>query len=202
DQLTRERGRPKRAKLLVGYSDVTVLHEFVRHRWGFATLHASMPAGMSFSQLRDEEREPTLACARGEPTRFAWEKTQLNFMDGAPNEPITAEIVGGNMALWTSVIGTPYAGQASGKMLFLEDVDERPYRLDRMLTQLVQSGGLDGVRAIILGDFTNCDDEGSNVLKPLDASEDPRSLLQGVEKRERVPLRKLYPIDAALREVF
>src|SRR5439155_8874626 len=57
DRLTRECGKPKRAKLLVGYSDVTVLHEFVRYHWDFATLHATMPAGMSFSQLKPEERE-------------------------------------------------------------------------------------------------------------------------------------------------
>lgn len=202
ERLTREHGRPKRAKLLVGYSDVTVLHEFVRHRWGFATLHASMPAGTSFALLKAEEREPTLACVRGEPAKFAWENTTLNFMNGAPAETITAEIVGGNMSLWSAAVGTPYAGRASGKILFLEDVDERPYRLDRMLMQIVQAGGLEGVRAIILGDFTNCNDEGSNVIQPLQPGADPRTLLEGLEQRPRIPLRKEFPLDVALREVF
>lgn len=202
DSLTRKLGKPKRQKLIVGYSDATVLHEFARHHWGFATLHASMPAGMSFAQLKPEEQTPTLACARGEPASFAWEQTELKFIAAPPNEPIVAEIVGGNFALWQCVIGTPYAGQAKGKILFLEDVDERPYRIDRMLTQLVQSGGLDGVRAIILGDFTNCDDEASSCLKPLDAGTNPYQLLEGLDKRERIALRKVYPLDAALREIF
>src|SRR5207244_4749035 len=83
-----------------------------------------------------------------------------------------------------------------------EDVDERPYRIDRMLTQIVQAGGLDDVRAIILGDFTNCDDEASTCLKPLEPGTNPRKLLESVNQRERIPLRKLYPIDTALREIF
>ncbi|HEX3359163.1 MAG TPA: LD-carboxypeptidase [Tepidisphaeraceae bacterium] len=202
DSLTRKQGKPKRKKLIVGYSDVTVLHEFARHHWGFATLHASMPAGMSFAQLSPEDQLPTLACARGEPARFAWEQTELHFITAAPKEPIEAEIVGGNLAMWQCVIGTPYAGDAHGKILFLEDVDERPYRIDRMLTQLVQSGGLDGVRAIILGDFTSCDDESSTCLNPLEAGENVYQLLEGIEKRERIPLRKVYPLDEALREIF
>src|SRR3954470_17638679 len=202
DSLTRKLGKPKRQKLIVGYSDVTVLHEFARYHWGFATLHASMPAGMSFAQLKPEEQVPTLACARGEPARFAWEQTELHFMAAAPKEPIEAEIVGGNLAMWQCVIGTPYAGQANGKILFREDVDERPYRIDRMLTQIVQSGGLDGVRAIILGDFTSCDDESSTCLKPLEAGANAYQLLEGVEKRERIPLRKVFPLDEALREIF
>src|SRR4051812_35255499 len=89
DRLTRERGKPKKRKLLVGYSDVTVLHEFVRHQWGWQTLHASMPAGMSFAQLKPEELSSTLACARGEPGRFPWEQTQLKFMASSPAAEIT-----------------------------------------------------------------------------------------------------------------
>jgi muramoyltetrapeptide carboxypeptidase LdcA involved in peptidoglycan recycling len=104
--------------------------------------------------------------------------------------------------MWQCVIGTPYAGRANGKILFLEDVDERPYRIDRMLTQLVQSGGLVGVRAIILGDFTNCDDEASMCLKPLEAGTNPYQLLEGIERRERIPLRKVFPLDAALGEIL
>src|SRR5207237_2514575 len=117
-------------------------------------------------------------CARGEPTRFPWEATTLSFIASPPESEVTGEVVGGNLAMWQCVIGTPYAGRAEGKILFLEDVDERPYRIDRMLTQIVQAGGLNGVRAIILGDFTNCDEEGSTCLKPVEPRADPHSLLQ------------------------
>ena len=157
---------------------------------------------MSFVNLKPEERIPTYACALGQPTTFAWEQSQLSFITAPPKETIDAEIVGGNLSLWSCVVGTPYAGLASGKILFLEDVDERPYRIDRMIVQIAQAGGLDGVRAIILGDFTNCDDEVSTCLKPLDPGANPRDLLIDVEKRERVPLRKTFAIDVALREIF
>ena len=178
DRLTRERGKPKRKKLIVGYSDVTVLHEFARRHWGFSTLHASMPAGLSFAQMIPAESAAMFACARGEKTAFPWEKAKMSFIGAPPKSAISGEIVGGNLSLWQCVLGTPYAGDARGKILFLEDVDERPYRIDRMFQQVEQSGGLDGVRAIVLGDFTNCDDESSTCIKPLEPGEDPRKLLE------------------------
>ncbi len=202
DQLTRERGKPKRCKLLAGFSDVTVLHEFVRQRWGWATLHSAMPAGMSFARLRAEDRDATLACVRGEPTRFRWEQTSLEFITAPPSQSISAELIGGNLSLWQTLAGTPYAPDVAGKILFFEDVDERPYRLDRMLTQIVQSGGLDDVRAILLGDFTRCDDESNLCFKPLDAGEDPRQLLADADKREQIPIRETFSIDASLKEIF
>jgi muramoyltetrapeptide carboxypeptidase LdcA involved in peptidoglycan recycling len=123
-------------------------------------------------------------------------------MTDAPTQPIEAEIVGGNLSLWACVVGTPYAGKASGRILFLEDVDERPYRIDRMMVQIEQAGGLDDVRAIILGDFTNCDDESSTCIKPLGPRENPRTLLDNIDQRERIPLRKVFTLDEALLEIF
>jgi muramoyltetrapeptide carboxypeptidase len=202
DRLTLERGKPKQKKLIVGYSDVTVLHEFARRRWGFSTLHASMPAGLSFAQMIADESKAMFACARGEKTAFPWEKAKMNFIGAAPRSEVRGEIVGGNLSLWQCVVGTPYAGDAKGKILFLEDVDERPYRIDRMMQQVEQSGGLDGAKAIVLGDFTNCDDEGNMCIKPLDAGEDPRKILENVDKRERIPLRKEFPLDEAMIEIF
>jgi muramoyltetrapeptide carboxypeptidase LdcA involved in peptidoglycan recycling len=58
------------------------------------------------------------------------------------------------------------------------------------------------VRAIILGDFTSCEDESSSCLKPLEAGANPYQLLEGTEQRERIPLRKVYPLDVALRQIF
>jgi muramoyltetrapeptide carboxypeptidase LdcA involved in peptidoglycan recycling len=70
-----------------------------------------------------------------------------------------------------------------------------------MMTQIDQAGGLDEVRAIVLGDFTNCDDESSTCFKPLAPGEDPRVLLSD-EKRERVPLRRVFKLDEAMRGIF
>ena len=74
-------------------------------------------------------------------------------------------------------------------MLFLEDIDEPPYRIDRLLTQLRQSGRLGGVVAIVLGGFTDCEDRVSQVMSATDST-------------ERVPLRRSYSIEKALQLSF
>jgi muramoyltetrapeptide carboxypeptidase len=201
DQLTRERGIPPR-KLLVGYSDVTPLHEYVRSRWNWATLHAPMPAALSFVKLRPEEWLAIVACVQGERPAFAWEQTQLRFMNESPAKPIRGELIGGNLSLWAAMTGTPYAPVGRGKILFFEDVGEPPYRIDRMITQLAQSGAFDGALAIVLGDFTDCADEDNQCLKPLAEGEDPRKLLENVETREKISLRRVYTLDESLAEIF
>jgi muramoyltetrapeptide carboxypeptidase len=201
DRLTATRGIPSR-KLLAGYSDVTPLHEYVRARWNWATLHASMPAAVSFATMKPEEWSATVACVSGQRTTFVWENTQLRFMDGPPSQAIIGELIGGNLSLWAAMAGTPYASPANGKILFLEDIGEPPYRIDRMVTQLVQSGALDGAVAIILGDFTNCEDEDNKRLKPLESGEDPRKLLENIESREKISLRRVYTLDESLAEIF
>jgi muramoyltetrapeptide carboxypeptidase len=201
DQLTTSRGIPS-PKLLVGYSDVTPLHEYVRTRWNWATLHASMPAAISFVKLKPEEWSATVACAGGERAKFAWEDTELRFMNGSPARAISGELIGGNLSLWAAMSGTPYASRGAGRILFLEDVGEPPYRIDRMVTQLVQSGALDGAAAIVLGDFTDCEDEDTKCLKPLEAGEEPRKLLENIESREKISLRRVYTLEESLAEIF
>jgi len=201
DELTRMRGIPSR-KLLVGYSDVTPLHEYVRTRWNWATLHAPMPAALSFVKLKHEEWSAILAAVRGQRAPFAWESVELRFMDGSPAKSIVGQLVGGNLSLWTALAGTPYAPRAEGKILFFEDVGEAPYRIDRMITQLSQAGAFDGALAIVLGDFTGCDDEDTKCLKPLESGEDPRTLLENIESREKISLRRVYTLDETLAEIF
>jgi muramoyltetrapeptide carboxypeptidase len=89
------------------------------------------------------------------------------FGAGAPVHGIRAlragraegTLTGGNLSLLASLTGTPYAPEpAAGRIAFLEDVDEAPYRVDRMLTQLLQAGWFDGVTGIVLGTWIGCGD--------------------------------------------
>jgi muramoyltetrapeptide carboxypeptidase len=201
DELTARRGNPPR-KLLVGYSDVTALHEYVRTRWGWPTLHAPMPAALSFSRLPAAEWDAIVACVRGQRAAFPWESTKLTFLTAPPPSPIDGDLIGGNLSLWTAVAGTPYAASGAGKLLFFEDVGEKPYRVDRMVTQLLQSGAFDGAAGIILGDFTDCEDEDTPCLEPLPDGADPRTLLENVEQRTKVSLRRVYTLDESVREIF
>jgi muramoyltetrapeptide carboxypeptidase len=68
----------------------------------------------------------------------------------------TGQLVGGNLTLVTNLVGSPYFPDLKGKILFLEDVGEEPYRIDRMLTQLWLSGKLQDAAGIALGHFSNC----------------------------------------------
>jgi muramoyltetrapeptide carboxypeptidase len=68
-------------------------------------------------------------------------------------------LLGGNLSVLTRLIGTPWFPSLDGAVLLIEDVGERPYRLDRMWQHLVLSGALKGVRGVVLGDFTGCDEK-------------------------------------------
>src|SRR6187397_103161 len=98
-----------------------------------------------------------------------------------------AELVGGNLALWSSTVGTPFhPTPARGRFVFFEDVGEKFYRIDRMVTQIRQAGLLDGAAAIVLGDFTDCDD-------------DPVKQVRAPGGGTR-PLRRAYDQPEAFRE--
>ncbi|MEU4092342.1 LD-carboxypeptidase [Streptomyces sp. NPDC026673] len=140
-------------KTLLGFSDITALHEAFAVRLGLATLHGTMIAAEGF--LKDE---PTRAQLRD--TLFAPERTRVLGAPGARAlVPGTARgvTVGGCLALLASGLGTPdgRSGVAGG-ILLLEDIGEEPYRIDRMLTQLLRAGWLDGVAGIALGSWRDC----------------------------------------------
>jgi muramoyltetrapeptide carboxypeptidase len=189
DQLTRQRGKPSVKKLLVGYSDVTVLHEFVRQRWGWSTLHAPMPAASNFSRLDQREWEAIVSLVKRKPTALPWETVPLKWMSPPPDKLIHAELIGGNLSLWAALAGTPYAQPGKKKIVFLEDVDEAFYRVDRMMIQLEQSGAFDGAAAIVLGDFTDCHDEDNKCLASAGSA-------------EKKPLRKVFEQAEAFENIF
>jgi muramoyltetrapeptide carboxypeptidase len=186
EALAESHGAPAR-KLLVGYSDVTVLHEFVRRRWGWTTLHAPMPAAGNFGSYDAGQWRALIDLVHGRRPGTCWGERPVRWLT-APAE-VEAELVGGNLAMWASVVGTPYAPTAGrGRIVFFEDVGERFYRLDRMVTQVRQAGLLDGAAAVVLGDFTNCDD-------------DPPLAVRGPGE-ERVPLRPAIGWEEAVAEIF
>jgi muramoyltetrapeptide carboxypeptidase len=189
ERLTRERGAPPAGKLLVGYSDVTVLHEFVRRRWNWHTLHAPMPAAGDFSTFDRAEWDAIVHLVRGEKVPIPWENTELQWLTDRPESPIRAPLIGGNLSLWASMAGTSVAAPGRGKFLFFEDIGEAIYRIDRMVTQLAQSGAFDGASAIILGDFTNCNDENNQCLA-------------NRETRAKKPLRTVYEQAEAFARIF
>ncbi|GGT56908.1 S66 peptidase family protein [Streptomyces purpureus] len=140
-------------KVFVGYSDVTALHEAFAVRAGLVTLHGPMAATTTF--LTDAPTQESLRA-----TLFAPESVHtLGLSAARPLVPGRARgiTLGGCVSLLAADLGTPHARpSARGGLLLLEDTGEEPYRLDRILTQLLRSGWLEGVAGIGLGSWAQC----------------------------------------------
>ncbi|MCX2926870.1 S66 peptidase family protein [Streptomyces sp. NEAU-W12] len=139
-------------KVLVGFSDITALHEAFATRLGLVTLHGPMAAGVDF--LKNARAQEHLKA-----TLFAPETVRTLTSDGTALVPGRARGVtlGGCLALLAAGLGTPHSrSSARGGLLCLEDVGEEPYRLDRYLTQLLRAGRLDGVAGLLLGSWAQC----------------------------------------------
>jgi len=133
-------------KLLVGFSDVTALHALWA-RAGLASIHGPMVAMLG--RVGGLALERFVAAVEGAaPMAFSG----LSTLSGGR---AAGRLVGGNLAVLAALAGTPYAPPLEGAVLFLEDIGERPYRVDRMLTTLSHAGWLSQVRAIALGAFTD-----------------------------------------------
>jgi muramoyltetrapeptide carboxypeptidase len=138
-----------RPRLLVGFSDVTALHALWA-RAGVASIHGSMIAALGRAEPASVGR--WVAALEGALP------APLEGLEplGSTRTVVEGPILGGNLALLAAMVGTPLMPPLEGALLFLEDVGEAPYRVDRMLTQLRLSGALRGVAGILLGTFTRC----------------------------------------------
>lgn len=147
-------------KIFVGHSDVTFLLAALLQRADVVTFHGPMVAG--FAQ-QPEAAESLLRLLCGE--RVGWHAAaRFVVQPGEAEGPLT----GGCLSIVAAGLGTPWALETRGRILFLEDVNERPYRVDRMLTQLRQAGLFDGVAGVVFGEMAGCDpagDDGPTVLE-------------------------------------
>src|SRR5205085_11543250 len=132
---------------------------------------------------------------RGQHVDYPATDSPLQPLANPVTKPTRAQLVGGNLALWTALVGTKHGPTpARGRILFLEDIDEAFYRLDRMITQGRNAGLLDGAAAIVLGDFTNCKDDVSTRLAPCEGDALAKAL-DDPSKAPRLPLRKTHSYD-------
>jgi len=145
-------------KLLIGFSDVTGLHLYLHKKIGLPTLHAPMPGTPGFSKLTPRVDRLLREFLAGKiklgknsyTSEWTTSKKQLLL---PPTRAVEGTILGGNLSLIATMVGTPWQPDLSGCFLFLEDCAEQPYRVDRMLTQLHNAGMLDGLNGVLLGDF-------------------------------------------------
>ena len=140
-------------KVLVGYSDITALHEAFAARLGLVTLHGPMVSAADF--LKNTRTQDHLRATLFEPESVR----TITSSGGTVLVPGRARGVtsGGCLHMLATEVGTPHArSEAPGGLLLLEDVGEAAYRVDRLLTQLLRSGRLDRVTGIALGSWEEC----------------------------------------------
>ena len=146
----------KHPKIFVGFSDITALHIALLNRCGLATFHAPMAVGWSNGPLDDFSRESMYkALMHAEPVG------ELINPPEYPKQTVnqgTAEgqLVGGNLMLMASSLGTPWEIDTKGRIVFIEEVGERTYCVDRMLTQLRLAGKFEDCAGVVFGDFADC----------------------------------------------
>lgn len=149
-------------KIFVGFSDITALHLAISQRTGLVTFHGAGAASIN----SDYTQKHLLDVLMNPVSRYKIESSAYNQSQEAntyKTEIIRAgktsgRLIGGNLSLLAALAGTPFGLKSlRGKLLFIEDVNERPYRLDRMLTQLRQSADFRGVSGIAVGICDGCD---------------------------------------------
>jgi muramoyltetrapeptide carboxypeptidase len=141
-------------KVVVGFSDVTALHQALAARLGIVSVHGHVATSLGAA---DEESAERLRRLLMEPDGVE------DLFEGQSATPIVGGVaegvlVGGNLMVLDTDVGTATSRPARGGIVLLEDVNEEPYRIDRHLTHLIRSGWLDGVRGIVCGAFTDCGD--------------------------------------------
>ncbi len=139
-------------KWIVGYSDITVLHSHIQTQFGIETLHAIMP--INFPDVGNEEAVGSLRKALfGEDLEYNLSTHSLN-QDGN----VSGILTGGNLSMLYSLIGTPSDIQTADKILFIEDLDEYLYHIDRMMMNLKRNGKFADIKGLIVGGLNKMND--------------------------------------------
>lgn len=143
----------KNPKWLIGFSDITVLHAHVYQQYHIATLHAPMAAAFNDGEYELEYVQSLHKALKGATSNYSCISHSLNKIGKAEGE-----LIGGNLSLVAHLVGSVSSFKTKGKILFLEDVGEYIYNIDRMMIQLKRSGMLQNLAGLLIGGFTEMKD--------------------------------------------
>ena len=143
----------RKPKWIVGFSDITLFHLHVLRTLKIATLHAPMAAAFNNEGYKNEYVLSLKAALKGRKAKYKAATHLLNRQGET-----TAAITGGNLALVVHSMGTASEVETNNKILFLEDIGEQKYSIDRMMMQLKRSGKLKNLKGLIIGKFTDIAD--------------------------------------------
>jgi muramoyltetrapeptide carboxypeptidase len=140
----------KDPKWIVGYSDITILHSHIYSNYYIATLHAPMAGAFNDEGYKNEFVQSLRNALEGKKTKYAAAIHEYNRKGVA-----IGEVVGGNLALLAHLCGTSSDIKTKGRILFIEDVGEYLYNIDRMFYQLKRNGKFSKLAGLIIGGFTD-----------------------------------------------
>lgn len=145
----------KNPKWYIGYSDNTVIQSFLLKK-GFASIHAQTIKTSSFG-VTEESYDLIFDILKGKSPKYSLESNRFNKKGN-----IEGELIGGNLALIYALLGTKYSFDFKDKILFIEDIGENFYALDRMIMSLELAGVFTKIKGLIVGGMTNMGDEKDN----------------------------------------
>lgn len=154
-------------KWVVGYSDITALHAALQYH-GVSSLHAPMAGHYSLEGPEDVSVRYTKSILAGQPVSYTLPVTKSKSLNR--EGIVRGKLFGGNLSVFSGLMGTRYARVPRGGILFIEDVGEAPYRVDRMIHQLKLAGVFDRISGLIVGQFTEYGEEDDQMYLPLNES--------------------------------
>jgi muramoyltetrapeptide carboxypeptidase len=148
----------KNPKIFVGYSDITVFLTAIWQNAGMVGFHGVVGT----SDFTDYTRKNFLEILSCKDSSYEIHPFDTKSIEIITKGKATGELIGGNLCLITTLLSTPYEPDFTDKLVFLEDIDEPPHKIDRMLTQLLLAGKLQNAAGLLLGDFTGGNDAAYN----------------------------------------
>ena len=149
-------------KPLIGHSDLTALLNAVNQKTGIVTFLGPM-AGYDMGRMSTPFKQrwfDKILMKPSAPLDIPRGRSGGKWVNLSSSPPVEGKIIGGNLSIVNSLMGTPYEIECEGCILVLEDVDEEPYKIDRMLCQLANAGKLDQAAGIVMGKCVNCESSG------------------------------------------
>jgi len=174
----------KLPKWIIGYSDVTVFHSHLYSNYKISTIHSPMASAFNDEEYKNEYVQSLRNVLLGKKIRYECATHEYNRKGEG-----VGELVGGNLSLLAHLVGTPSDIKTKGRILFLEDVGEYLYNIDRMMYQLKRSGKLARLAGLIIGGFTQNKDTERPFGKPV------YELIKDVVKEYDYPVCFGFPLS-------
>ena len=150
--------KPKDPKILIGLSDISSLQIAFAKHWNMPSLHTALIDRFALEKLTDENAAEIKRALFDSSFVMSFDNLKPLNKAAQASKKIKSKVIGGNLMVTTSTLGTPSQIDSEGKIIFLEELSERAYRIDRCLQQLKQAGVFKKAKAVVFGDFTNCDE--------------------------------------------